>query len=59
MDIAPDFFSFFTAGAKMLDADPDLMCVSAWNDNGIGKFVKDPSMDIKYPINMRYSRCVF
>lgn len=34
MLFSPDFFSYFEALAPRLDADPTLMCVSAWNDHG-------------------------
>ncbi|CAN0358728.1 unnamed protein product, partial [Laminaria digitata] len=39
--IAPDFFEYFSAMAPLLDADETLMAVSAWNDNGQAKNVKD------------------
>lgn len=29
-----DFFSYFAAGKRLLQQDPSLFCVSAWNDNG-------------------------
>ncbi|ROT73077.1 putative protein O-linked-mannose beta-1,2-N-acetylglucosaminyltransferase 1-like [Penaeus vannamei] len=32
--LAPDFFSYFNQTAWLLDADPTLFCVSAWNDLG-------------------------
>lgn len=32
--MAPDFFSYFTMAAKLLDEDESLWCVSAWNDHG-------------------------
>ncbi|CAB9519040.1 Alpha-1,3-mannosyl-glycoprotein 2-beta-N-acetylglucosaminyltransferase [Seminavis robusta] len=32
--IAPDFFGYFEATAPLLDADPHLLAVSAFNDNG-------------------------
>lgn len=35
MEIASDFFSYFTTLAPMLDKNPDIYCISAWNDNGI------------------------
>ena len=41
MLIAPDFFDYFAALAPMLHADETLLCVSAWNDNGM-KDVVDP-----------------
>lgn len=34
LDIAPDFFEYFSATRYLLDNDPLLWCVSAWNDNG-------------------------
>merc|ERR1719343_1687856 len=42
MDVAPDFFSYFKAMLPMLHSDPDLYCVSAWNDNGDASLVQDP-----------------
>ena len=43
LDIAPDFFEYFTVGRQLLKADPTLYCVSAWNDNGKGNHVADPA----------------
>ncbi|MFH4975845.1 hypothetical protein AB6A40_002554 [Gnathostoma spinigerum] len=34
LDIAQDFFSYFTATRHLLDEDPTIWCISAWNDNG-------------------------
>ncbi|PRD28595.1 UNVERIFIED_CONTAM: Mgat1 [Trichonephila clavipes] len=34
LDIAPDFFEYFLATHTILNNDPTLWCVSAWNDNG-------------------------
>lgn len=34
LEIAPDFFEYFEATKVLLDKDPTLWCVSAWNDNG-------------------------
>ncbi|KAK0404694.1 hypothetical protein QR680_017576 [Steinernema hermaphroditum] len=34
LDVAPDFFDYFLATRPLLDEDPTLFCVSAWNDNG-------------------------
>jgi hypothetical protein len=34
IDIAPDFFEFFSAVAPLVDSDPNVLCASAWNDNG-------------------------
>ncbi|CAM9352808.1 unnamed protein product [Phaeothamnion confervicola] len=41
LKIAPDFFEYFSALAPLLDADPQLMAVSAWNDNGLAGHVHD------------------
>eukprot|EP00188_Purpureofilum_apyrenoidigerum_P004212 Plantae.Rhodophyta-Purpureofilum_apyrenoidigerum.ctg4639.p1 GENE.Plantae.Rhodophyta-Purpureofilum_apyrenoidigerum.ctg4639~~Plantae.Rhodophyta-Purpureofilum_apyrenoidigerum.ctg4639.p1 ORF type:complete len:417 (-),score=53.15 Plantae.Rhodophyta-Purpureofilum_apyrenoidigerum.ctg4639:390-1640(-) len=43
IDIAADFFEYFTATAHLLDNDPTLYCVSAWNDNGKRDYVQDRS----------------
>ena len=32
--LAPDFFEYFQATRAILEEDPTLWCVSAWNDNG-------------------------
>uniref|UniRef100_A0ACD6A0B8 Uncharacterized protein n=1 Tax=Avena sativa TaxID=4498 RepID=A0ACD6A0B8_AVESA len=42
MEIAPDFFEYFEAAAKLLDNDKTIMAVSSWNDNGQKQFVYDP-----------------
>lgn len=39
--VAPDFLSLFASTAWLLEEDPTLWCVSAWNDNGHKRFVKD------------------
>jgi alpha-1,3-mannosyl-glycoprotein beta-1,2-N-acetylglucosaminyltransferase len=39
--VAPDFFSYMEATSKLLDSDPSLYAVSAFNDNG--HLVKDPT----------------
>jgi len=41
-DVAVDFFAYFTALETVLDTDPTVYCISAWNDNGLAKFVQDP-----------------
>ncbi|GMT33654.1 hypothetical protein PFISCL1PPCAC_24951, partial [Pristionchus fissidentatus] len=40
LDMAEDFFSYFAAMKPLLEKDPSLWCVSAWNDNG-GKDLTD------------------
>ncbi|XP_074381597.1 alpha-1,3-mannosyl-glycoprotein 2-beta-N-acetylglucosaminyltransferase isoform X1 [Apium graveolens] len=42
MEIAPDFFDYFEAGAALLDSDKSILAVSSWNDNGQKQFVHDP-----------------
>merc|ERR1711920_1001939 len=37
-----DFFSYFGAMLPIMRSDPDLFCVSAWNDNGYESLVSDP-----------------
>eukprot|EP00927_Polykrikos_kofoidii_P012285 TRINITY_DN1528_c0_g1_i1.p1 TRINITY_DN1528_c0_g1~~TRINITY_DN1528_c0_g1_i1.p1 ORF type:complete len:554 (-),score=91.22 TRINITY_DN1528_c0_g1_i1:107-1768(-) len=43
LEVAPDFFSYFGAMNQLLRNDERLFCVSAWNDNGQGPLVKDPT----------------
>ena len=39
--IAPDFFAYFEATAPLLDKDPNLLAISAFNDNGYQQQVAD------------------
>lgn len=41
LEIAPDFFDYFAATRPLLDQDPTIWCVSAWNDNGKKEYVKN------------------
>jgi alpha-1,3-mannosyl-glycoprotein beta-1,2-N-acetylglucosaminyltransferase len=34
LDLAEDFFSYFSATKRLLYEDPTILCISAWNDNG-------------------------
>ena len=43
MKLAVDFFPYFQMGAKMLDNDSSLYCVSSWNDHGQAQFVQNSS----------------
>jgi alpha-1,3-mannosyl-glycoprotein beta-1,2-N-acetylglucosaminyltransferase len=43
LDIAPDFYEYFLAGEKLLNEDPSLWCITAWNDNGKASQVSDPT----------------
>lgn len=40
LEVAPDFFEYFEATEPLLDKDPSLWCVSAWNDNGKADYVR-------------------
>ncbi|XP_061631689.1 alpha-1,3-mannosyl-glycoprotein 2-beta-N-acetylglucosaminyltransferase a [Phyllopteryx taeniolatus] len=42
LEVAPDFFEYFSATLPLLQSDLGLWCVSAWNDNGREGFV-DPA----------------
>ncbi|VDM36456.1 unnamed protein product [Toxocara canis] len=42
LDVAEDFFSYFSATRRLLRADPTIWCISAWNDNG-GSNITDRS----------------
>jgi alpha-1,3-mannosyl-glycoprotein beta-1,2-N-acetylglucosaminyltransferase len=42
MHVSPDFFAYFRRTRHLLDADPTLLCVSAWNDNGRPPLSNDP-----------------
>lgn len=41
MKLAVDFFPYFEMGAKLLDSDPSLYCISSWNDHGQARFVQN------------------
>eukprot|EP00485_Elphidium_margaritaceum_P012860 CAMPEP_0202708008 /NCGR_PEP_ID=MMETSP1385-20130828/20273_1 /ASSEMBLY_ACC=CAM_ASM_000861 /TAXON_ID=933848 /ORGANISM="Elphidium margaritaceum" /LENGTH=523 /DNA_ID=CAMNT_0049366871 /DNA_START=226 /DNA_END=1794 /DNA_ORIENTATION=- len=41
MEIAPDFFTYFSTFGKLMDSDPSILCVSAWNDYGQRTLVYD------------------
>lgn len=41
MEVAPDFFSYFSAMKPLLSRDPNMFCISAWNDNGYSSLVHD------------------
>jgi len=41
LDISQDFFEYFTATYRLLNMDPTLWCVSAWNDNGKVDMIED------------------
>jgi glycosyltransferase involved in cell wall biosynthesis len=41
MRFSPDFLEYFIFVGSILDKDPTLWCLSAWNDNGFAGLVKD------------------
>lgn len=49
LDIAPDFYEYFSATYPILQGDSTLWCISAWNDNGKANLV-----DIKNGSNLLY-----
>ncbi|XP_065175092.1 protein O-linked-mannose beta-1,2-N-acetylglucosaminyltransferase 1-like [Sycon ciliatum] len=44
LDVAPDFFSFFSQTVPLLRSDSSLYCVSAWNDQGYEHTAEDVTM---------------
>ncbi|KAK3914406.1 Protein O-linked-mannose beta-1,2-N-acetylglucosaminyltransferase 1 [Frankliniella fusca] len=43
LDVSPDFFSYFSQTLRLLDEDPSLYCISAWNDQGYEHTSDDPT----------------
>ena len=43
MELSPDFFGYFEAAGRLMDADPSVYTVSSWNDNGQKIHVSDES----------------
>ena len=43
LDVSPDFFGYFSQTVRLLDEDPSLYCISAWNDQGYEHTSADPS----------------
>ncbi|CAD5229596.1 unnamed protein product [Bursaphelenchus okinawaensis] len=48
LDISPDFFLYFSGTRWLLDADPTLYCISAWNDNGKAQLIDMEAHDLLY-----------
>lgn len=44
LDVSPDLFSYFSQTAWLLEADPSLYCISAWNDLGYQATSGDPTL---------------
>lgn len=41
MEVSPDFYEYFAAGFDLLNNNPNVMCISAWNDNGLQGLAED------------------
>ena len=37
--MSPDFFSFFSQTVRLLEEDPSIYCISAWNDQVYLNFI--------------------
>lgn len=48
LDVAPDFFNYFNATRRLLDADSTIYCISAWNDNGKENLIDMKGIDLLY-----------
>lgn len=44
LDVSPDFFTYFSQTLPLLEEDPTIYCVSAWNDQGYEHTSSDPSL---------------
>ncbi|XP_050717401.1 protein O-linked-mannose beta-1,2-N-acetylglucosaminyltransferase 1-like [Eriocheir sinensis] len=52
--LAPDFFSYFNQTSWLLDADPSLYCVSAWNDLGALHVASRPDLAYRVETHAGY-----
>ncbi|KAG8249968.1 mannosyl (alpha-1,3-)-glycoprotein beta-1,2-N-acetylglucosaminyltransferase [Homalodisca vitripennis] len=48
LDVSPDIYEYFLGTLPLLQADPTLWCVSAWNDNGKISLVNKTAHDTVY-----------
>lgn len=48
LTVAPDFFEYFLGTYKLLELDPTLWCVSAWNDNGKANLIDSTQHQLLY-----------
>lgn len=48
LDVAPDFFQYFSGTFPLLRADKSLWCISAWNDNGKQGLIDESAPDLLY-----------
>ncbi|XP_068245116.1 protein O-linked-mannose beta-1,2-N-acetylglucosaminyltransferase 1-like [Palaemon carinicauda] len=44
LDVSPDFFSYFSQTLRLLEEDPTVYCISAWNDQGYEHTSGDPAL---------------
>ncbi|XP_054161099.1 protein O-linked-mannose beta-1,2-N-acetylglucosaminyltransferase 1-like [Oppia nitens] len=44
LDISTDFFQYFQQTIKLVDEDPSIYCISAWNDQGYEHTSADPGV---------------
>jgi hypothetical protein len=44
LEVSPDFFNYFAQLKPVLEQDPSLYCISAWNDNGYSHSSADPGL---------------
>lgn len=44
LQVSPDFFQYFSQTVELLDSDPSLYCVSAWNDQGYENSCQDETL---------------
>lgn len=48
LDVSPDIFEYFLGTLPLLQTDPTLWCISAWNDNGKLTLVDQNAHDVLY-----------
>jgi len=48
LDVAPDFYEYFSSTYDLLKNDPTLWCVSAWNDNGKANLIDSSHGELLY-----------
>ncbi len=48
LEIAPDFFSYFSSLLPVLTSDPQTWCISAWNDNGKEGYISLANNDLLF-----------
>ncbi|XP_012257569.2 alpha-1,3-mannosyl-glycoprotein 2-beta-N-acetylglucosaminyltransferase isoform X2 [Athalia rosae] len=48
LDVAPDFFEYFSGTYPLLMRDSTLWCISAWNDNGKSELIDENGHDLLY-----------